>query len=699
MEASNGGRSVQLARPSRSAAAQAELVIVDVRRNVDRQHRGFRHGVVAHSTKRVTALAAALGALFLVLGAANLAAAGLSEASRLAKLEDRCWEGDDRACARLVRIRLELAEVKGAAYLPSPSLDACLGRWAAVSEVLAAAAKTSASPVVADYAISRLGGWALADIAITAPGKEVRLKAVDRLCADTRASAHQQLLADIAKTAPDREARHRAVDALWEPELLADPAIQSLLLEVAKTAPGTIDRERAAAKLSDPALLADAQIQALLVEAVYNRQVPVETRVEAVGKIRDEAVLAEIARGQRTVADSLRAAAVARLTSQAVLIEIARSTLDSLVRTAAVSRLAEEAVVRELAETAMSREVRAAAIERFLEMWAGRCNAAAGELARLSPGDAVGIEEHLFSTHPGSREDKVVAQLRAKNRAYLRSVLSALGYREPASVRDSGAVIQYTVVLSPVAVMYYPVPATGGGPGGMQFTAAKARGLVSLRAGDRCAALGSIERETRPPESISYKDDLSPTGRYAEALNYWTGDALKSVLATIRPTQQQLEQLVKSCADWDLSLASRVVYYHVEDPGILAEFATKHEDWVIRYAAASRLEDQAVLARIVSTDTRSEVRAAATRRLTDQALLSVIARTDENRGVRAAATERLTDQQLLGLIARNDAEEEVRKAAIKKLTDRDLLRSIAAVDPAMRGFAEVRLWKLEHGEP
>jgi hypothetical protein len=74
----------------------------------------------------------------------------------------------------------------------------------------------------------------------------------------------------------------------------------------------------------------------------------------------------------------------------------------------------------------------------------------------------------------------------------------------------------------------------------MQYTAAKARG---------------IERETRPPESISSADDLSVTSRYDAVLDYWTWEAVKSLLEMIRPAQQQLAALVRSCVPWDRELA------------------------------------------------------------------------------------------------------------------------------------------------
>ena len=150
---------------------------------------------------------------------------------------------------RLVRTRLELAEAKGAAYLPAPAMDRCLyaGVYtrAGVKEVLTAAAKATMNPVVGEYAITHL--------------------------------EDQKLLADIAQTAVDKEVRHSAVCRLGEPRWLAEPAIQSLLLEVAKTASDQTRRQEAARRLSDPALLADAEIQALLVEAVYDRLIPVAT--------------------------------------------------------------------------------------------------------------------------------------------------------------------------------------------------------------------------------------------------------------------------------------------------------------------------------------------------------------------------------------------------------------------------------------
>jgi hypothetical protein len=72
------------------------------------------------------------------------AAAGLSEESKLAKLEAKCCDVDARACVKLLKTRLELAEAKGAAYLPGPAIDRYLYAgeytWAGVKELLVAAA-------------------------------------------------------------------------------------------------------------------------------------------------------------------------------------------------------------------------------------------------------------------------------------------------------------------------------------------------------------------------------------------------------------------------------------------------------------------------------------------------------------------------------------------------------------------------------
>ena len=218
----------------------------------------------------------------------------------------------------------------------------------------------------------------------------------------------------------------------------------------------------------------------------------------------------------------------------------------------------------------------------------------------------------MFSTYPGSREDRAVAELRAKHRAYLRSVLAALGCREPAGDEPGGTVIECVVVLTPVAVRYYPVPATGRGPAGMQFTAAKARGLVSVRTGDRCEVARGIEQETRPPQSISSTDDLSVTSRYEVTLDYWTWEAVKRLLEMIRPTQQQIAALVRSCVPWDRELAERVITDHLSDQALLAVLARTHENHVIRGVAARKLVDQTVLAEIARSDADEYVRGATT---------------------------------------------------------------------------------------
>ncbi len=227
--------------------------------------------------------------------------------------------------------------------------------------LLSEIAQKDQSPSVRKAAVRKITDHALlAAIAQTDAHEDVRYAAVCEL-------TDQTVLAEIAKTDPEEDVRKRAMDNLTDQALLAEVALsgkyngadavskltdQSLIAEVAKRSGNGGTRLAAARMLADQELVQSVYAEIARTDDDRYRS------LEAVWKLTDKSVLAELALNSRH--PEVRRNAVSQLKDPSALIEVVRSEVertntDDWVCVYAAGRITNQALLAEIAWTERSR--------------------------------------------------------------------------------------------------------------------------------------------------------------------------------------------------------------------------------------------------------------------------------------------------------------------------------------------------------
>jgi hypothetical protein len=444
-----------------------------------------------------------------------------------------------------------------------------------------------------------------------------------------------------------------------------------------------------------------------------------EVRRLAIGRIADQAMLVEIARGTGSLRgcrgdNSLCVAAVERLTDPAALADLALHHDQWQVSAAALQRVTDPAVLAKAAGPGRPDANQKAAMERITDL------AALAELAHNVNGYIV--------ESANARRLALIEQLGQQCGGGNRQACESLLALALTSDRDWDGVGQAAVskISNPAMLAKVAVLDCKEHPRTKEAAVRKITDqaiLARVAAESGChASHAAIERLTDQALLAKYAlgdgidaaraavralTDQAVLARAAGRSRY---DEVRAeaaakltdpvVLAKVAETDSALE--VRSAAFANLreqdalavlskTLSHWVAVQKRSNPVELMRTAKTDSTWIMRLAALDMITDQRALTEVATGADYKDVRLAATARLPQSALARLIA--GERWDPREAAAVWLTDQAVLAKVAAHNSDTEARLAAIANLTDQTALAEIAMrdEDARLREAAAARL--------
>ncbi|MBR4190333.1 MAG: hypothetical protein IKQ55_10280 [Kiritimatiellae bacterium] len=482
----------------------------------------------------------------------------------------------------------------------------------------------------------------------------MRLKAKQRLLGGKRLSGSEErlleddtsldILVARAKHPATKNSGLSALARIDDPETLADIAIHSSVPEIRQTAADRVSglpEQRYAALASESGdldvaarFLDRVSGDAPLSQVVQTRSSLPEIKSAAIGKIRQESVLAGIAKSP-VVHPSLKQLAVGRIGTEAVLADIAAHAPDADARKAAVGKIDNPAFLVASVAKDPEQENRLAALDRI------KHPKALEAIVRKSGDAEVRLRTVRKITDPAVLKEVVASDADEAVR------LAAVGQSADQDVFRRATQTDSSPAVREAAVGKLSDAAAIGEIAQSDASAGVRRAAVA-KTGDQ-SILSRIAR-----------NDPASEVRLLAVQRLQAADVLQQAATNDQSAEVRAAAVAK-----------------IGDPVFLTTIAQQDADASVRRSALARVDDQSILAEIAKADTSAENRKWAVERLDDETALRGIVLGETDASVRRAALGRVVDQGFLAQIAKTDPDPETRKAAIRQLDDEALLREVA----------------------